>query len=102
LLSSVTIHYGLVRERLHLADVLGEGAGEGVREREALGGPEACRLAAADPREMADHFFEPPMSRQRRREPQHKRTQSPERLCVGHPVRAALAYVKEDHEGIIV
>src|SRR5437899_11422341 len=56
LLSPVTIHYGLVRyglvrERLHLADVLGEGAGEGVWEREDLGGAEACRLAAADPRE---------------------------------------------------
>src|SRR5256886_7017026 len=102
LLSSVPIHYGLVRERLPLADVLGEGAGEGVREREDLGGAEACRLAAADPRELADHFFEPPLSRQRRREPQHERNQPPERLCDGHSVGAALADLDEDLEGIIV
>src|SRR5256886_15737628 len=85
LLSSVPIHYGLVRERLHLANVLGEGAGEGVREREDLGGAEACRLAAADPRELADHFLEPPPSRQKRREPPHQRNQPPGPPLGGQP-----------------
>src|SRR5207247_8517034 len=75
LLSPVTIHYGLVRERLPLANLLGEGAGEGGREREDLGGAEACRLAAADPREMGAHFFEPPLRRQTRTESEHKRNQ---------------------------
>ena len=56
---------------LHFTDMLGERARQSVRQREDLRGPEARRLTAADPRELADDLFQPPLSRERRREPQN-------------------------------
>src|SRR5262245_41873237 len=57
--------------RLHLADVLGERPRQGVRQGQDLRGPEARRLTPANPRELTDDFFQPPLSRERRREPQN-------------------------------
>src|SRR5439155_555061 len=102
LLAAVAAHHGQLRRWLDLADVLGQRASERVRERQDLGGPEARRLAAADPRELADDLFKPSLSREGRRQPQHKRNQPPERLGHGHRVRPTLADLHEDLEGFFL
>src|SRR5437016_14653584 len=60
--------------RLQIADVLGQGARERVREREDLVGTEARGLATADARELADDLFEPALSRERRRQPEDRKS----------------------------
>src|SRR5207245_1837967 len=88
--------------RLQIADVLGQGARERVREREDLVGTEARGLATADARELADDLFEPALSRERRRQPENERNQSPERFRHRHRVRAALTDLYEDLEGLVL
>src|SRR5882672_12118446 len=82
------------------ADVLSQRAGEGVRQRAHLGRSEARGLAAADPRELADDLLEPPAGRQRRGQAEHERDEAPEGLGHRHRVRARLADLDEDLEGI--
>src|SRR5207247_3930964 len=53
-------------------------------------------------RELADDLFKPSLSREGRRQPQHKRNQPPERLGHGHRVRPTLADLHEDLEGFFL
>src|SRR2546428_3077766 len=55
--------------RLHLADVLGQRAGDGVGQREDLRGSEAGRLATTDAGELADDLRGHTPTPKRRREP---------------------------------
>src|SRR5260370_25247466 len=90
------------RRRLDVADGLGQRRRQRIGQREDLAGSEARRLAAADPRELADDLLEPPLRRERRREPEDERNQPSERLRDGHRVGAALAHLDEDLERILV
>src|SRR5918999_4288305 len=65
--AAIRLHDRQRARRLHLARVLGQGAGERVGEREDLARAETHGLSAADAGELADDLFEPPLSRQRRR-----------------------------------
>src|SRR5437660_8548186 len=82
------------------ADVLPQRAGECVRQREHLGRAEARGLAAADPCELTDDLLEPPSGRQGRGQAEHERDEAPEGLGHRHRVRARLADLDEDLEGV--
>src|SRR5438552_13419909 len=82
------------------ADVLPQRAGECVRQREYLGRAEARGLAAADPCELTADLLEPPSGRQRRGQAEHERDEAPEGLGHRHRVRARLADLDEDLEGV--
>src|SRR6185503_13396317 len=88
--------------RLELARVLGQRARERVRQREHLALAEAQWLGAADAGELADDLLEPPLRRHRRRQPETERNQPAQRFRHRHGVRAALADLYEDLEGLPV
>src|SRR5688572_3534092 len=50
-----------------VADMLAEHAGERIRQRQHLGGPEPRGLAAADPRELVRDLFQPALRGEGRR-----------------------------------
>ena len=82
--------------------MLGQRARQRVRQRQDLGRAEPGRLTAADARELTDDLLEPPPSREGRRQSQHERDQTPQRLGHRHRIGAAFADLHEHFEGLPV